>query len=248
MKHAPLGQNFLKNLYYVDMMIKSLDLKPYDNLVEIGAGEGAITLKLIKLLGEEKLCKVVTYEIDKTLSNKFLNISAKGFTILNESFLNSKFESLFSSYKVIGSIPYYITSPIIHNLLGVQNKPTKICLMVQYEIAQKLLSKAPKSTYWSYVTYNYSVKKIAKVESKYFNPKPKVDSAIVLFEKNKMDDNFEFDKYSWFLHKIYKYPRKKLRNYVNREALEASHIDGNYRSQNLTFQNIKDLWQNGLSP
>ena len=133
-----LGQNFLKNEKVADNMIVALNINKDDILVEIGGGKGALTEKLLN----KNFKHLYVYEIDtgligylKSISKGHSNVSIICESILNVDF--EKFEERGNTLKVIGSIPYYITSPIIHKILESENRPEKVVLLIQKEVSEK---------------------------------------------------------------------------------------------------------------
>jgi len=176
-----LGQHFLIDRNIANIIISSADLKKEDTVLEIGAGRGELTEYLCKI------CNVIAVEIDKNLYNilreKFQTFN--NIRIIQNDILKIKFEELkVNKVKVIGNIPYYITTPLIFKLI--ENKEyLDICLlMVQKEIAKRIVSKSGSKDYGvlSIMTQCYVEPKIIKIVSKNcFYPKPKVDSAIIKF-------------------------------------------------------------------
>lgn len=194
-----LGQNFLRDKKVLEKIITAADLKSDDFVIEIGPGEGVLTEELAKYAG-----KVVTVELDsnlvQVLRNKFSN--NKNVEIINADILKvnlsellphptSKNESPLSqiwerglggegNYKVIANIPYYITSPIIRLFLEADCPPSEMLLMVQKEVAERIVAKPGKMSILAVATQYYAESELLFTVSKNaFFPVPKVDSCVI---------------------------------------------------------------------
>ena len=236
--HRYLGQNFLIDRTIADQMVSALEIENGDEIVEIGSGFGIITEALLKKSKDKKV-KINAVEIDgrlyKNLVERFSGEERVEF--YNEDFL--KWFPQFSfqrELKIIGSIPYYITSPIIHQIIKVGRRPKIAVLLVQKEVAEKIKSTAPDSSYLSsFVQTFFDVQYLGKVPSRKFNPEPEVDGGILkLVRKEETDFPPDFiRKYEGFLHKAYSNPRKMLNKVFKKDELEKGKIDPHLRPQNL---------------
>jgi 16S rRNA (adenine1518-N6/adenine1519-N6)-dimethyltransferase len=194
-----LGQNFLTNYDVIDHIVDVADIE--DRVVlEIGPGEGVLTEALTRIAK-----KVVAVELDDrlvpVLEKKFSSFD--NVDIIHGDILHMNVMELVEkyakdeSYKVVANIPYYITAPIIRLFLELSVQPQEIILMVQKEVAQRLVAKpggmsllAVSAQYYADVEYLFSVPK------EDFDPVPKVDSAIIKLkiknEELKTDDAKNF--------------------------------------------------------
>lgn len=236
--HKELGQNFLTDKTVASDMISGLDLKKEDEIIEIGPGRGIVTRALIDT-SKNLNVKIHAVEIDKKLFNNLVDIfSGEGIIEFhNDDILNwlPKFSSQ-KDFKIIGSIPYYITSPIIHQIIKMKKMPKTSVLLIQKEVAEKIKSKVPDSSYMSsFVQTFFNVKYLGKVPSKKFYPEPKVDGGILKLERRDGDFSLDFiRKYEGFLHKAYSNPRKMLNKMFEKEELERGRINPSLRAQNLS--------------
>ena len=186
-----LGQNFLINEEIVNKIIESADLSKKDLVIEIGPGLGTLTSKLL-----EKAGKVIAIELDERMTsiledrfklyNNFelihgdiLKIDLQD--IINEN-LENKEENKIEEVKIVANLPYYITTPIIMKLLEEKLKISYITVMVQKEVAERLIAipgekKAGAITYSVY--YYSNARKITKVLRNSFMPEPNVDSEVI---------------------------------------------------------------------
>jgi len=176
-----LGQNFLKSEVALQAMVKTGEVNDNDIILEIGPGKGALTAKLL-----EKAKKVIAVEKDseliEILEEKFKDeIKNKKLILLNEDILN--FDSKNSKmlpYKIIANIPYNITGAILKKFLSCNNQPEIMVLLIQKEVADRIIARNDKESILSLSVKAYGIPKyIMKVNKRFFSPSPKVDSAII---------------------------------------------------------------------
>jgi len=181
-----LGQNFLKSQKALSSIVAAGDIKSSDIILEIGPGKGALTEKLLVLAS-----KVVVVEKDGELvlflKEKFKEQIKKGkLEILEKDILDFdpeilKFYNL--PYKIIANIPYYITGAIIRKFLESRYQPEKMVLLLQKEVAKRIVASNKKESILSISVKAYGKPiYIETVQKRYFSPEPKVDSAILLIE------------------------------------------------------------------
>lgn len=242
------GQNFLKSRKIAEKMVNLLEIQKGDTIVEIGVGNSNLLDIILKRFENDEI-KYIGYEIDDELFAG-LRVQNRNFKLLNENFLDTNLDDL-TDFKVIGSIPYNISSPIIHKLLKIKNRPSKIVLMVQKEFADKLLQKVPKANYFTYITLGYTIKKIENVKAEMFNPKPKVDSSIIVFTKNdfdistlnKQNQEFDFNKWEKFLHHFFRNQRKMLHKAFDKSLLQEIGIDPTLRPAQIPVDSVIALFR-----
>ena len=172
----------------------------------------------------------------------------KNVSVICESILDVNFENLKKegkNIKIIGSIPYYITSPIIHKLLESNFRAERIVLLIQKEVSEKILSRVPKANYWTNAILGYDASLIDIVKSFDFYPEPKVDSASILLVRNIPDEeivlSIGFLKWSKFLHHAFRSQRKMLNKAFPIDMLNALKIDPSLRPQDLTKDNLLSM-------
>jgi 16S rRNA (adenine1518-N6/adenine1519-N6)-dimethyltransferase len=214
-KQKKLGQVFLKDNTIIEKIIKAGEISSKDQILEIGPGKGILTKALVAtradIVAVEKDPKLVNF-----LKNKFRN--QLNLKIIQEDIRDflKKHEILSTEYKVISNIPYYLTSHLIQVLLESKNKPQEIVLMVQKEVAQRIISQPPRMNLLSLSTQFYAQSKIICYVSKTaFSPKPKVDSAIIKITPIKTKENINKKLIKQFFKTIkagFKQPRKLLIN------------------------------------
>lgn len=197
-----LGQNFLKTESILDLIVKESDIKDNETLLEIGPGEGALTSRLINIASSRKNSSVVCIEKDHrlipVLTDKYKNeIECGVLKVLEKDILefDTSITKGWGDYKLIANIPYYITGAILEKFLEAKHKPKLIIVMVQKEVANRVVCKDGKESILSLATKFYGDSKIIKVvKPGNFNPPPKVDSAIlkiITHEKYSTNKNLE---------------------------------------------------------
>jgi 16S rRNA (adenine1518-N6/adenine1519-N6)-dimethyltransferase len=209
-----LGQNFLKSVLALNKIVEAGEISKKDIILEIGPGKGILTEKLL-----EKAGCVIAVEKDRNLfqllQEKFSEQIEKGKLILLEEDI-LKIDPLLISplaggektpmtrgvggveYKIIANIPYNITGAILKKFLTEKNQPERMILMVQNEVAGRIMARDGKESILSISVKAYGdPKMVLKVPARYFSPVPDVDSAIIaiknisrrIFVENKIDEN-----------------------------------------------------------
>lgn len=183
-----LGQNFLKSKQALRDIINAGEVTEKDIVLEIGPGKGALTEELLAHAG-----KVIAIEKDRELisylEEKFhTEIATKKLLLIEDDILDFEFSTYnlsATTYKLIANIPYNITGAIIRKFLEEKKQPERMVLLVQKEVAERIVARPDRSgdrkeSILSISVKAYGVPKIiAKVPARYFSPAPKVDSAII---------------------------------------------------------------------
>jgi len=226
-----LGQNFLKSIPALNMMCEAGGVNSNDTILEIGPGKGALTTKLL-----EKAGKVIAIEKDNELfeflKEKFADeIENKKLELINGDILNFDITTYHLlpatyTYKIIANIPYNITGAILKNFLSSPEQPERMILLVQKEVAERIVARNNKESILSLSIKAYGIPKyIMKVSKRFFSPSPKVDSAIIAINnishknfKTKQEEDIFFELIkNGFAHK-----RKVLRK--NLESFRVERI------------------------
>lgn len=179
-----LGQHFLTSEAAVAKMVSSAQCTTPDVVLEIGPGKGVLTKALL-----DTGARVVAVELDDDLiadlCERFDDELKEGrLVIVHEDILKLSDEQLRdvvgNSYKVVANIPYYITNAIIEKFLSSSHQPTAMSLLIQKEVAERIVARNGKHSILSVSVQAYATPKIiSKVVAGSFNPPPKVDSAIL---------------------------------------------------------------------
>lgn len=172
------GQNFLHDLVLIGRIIDVINPKQGDNLIEIGPGQGALTFPLI-----ERCKKMTAIELDRDLV-KFLNltVSPEHLNVISQDVLTVDFTSFGEKLRIVGNLPYNISTPIMMHLLKAGLDVLDMHFMLQKEVVDRLAAESGTKQYGrlSVVTqYCCDVLPLFDVPPESFNPAPKVMSAIV---------------------------------------------------------------------
>ena len=185
-----LGQNFLVDKSVVKKVVDAADLKPEDIILEIGPGIGTLTQKLAdrvkKVIAVEKDPNMIAIlgETIKRLRNVDLiqtDIRRLKFQITNyKSQINSKIQ-IPKNYKIVGNLPFYLTAPVIRQLLErTDARRLYAVFVVQKEVGQRICAKPPRMSMLAVSVQVYAETKImGYIPKKSFWPQPKVDAAII---------------------------------------------------------------------
>lgn len=182
--HKPrkrFGQNFLQDQNIIGRLVTAINPKPSDNMVEIGPGQAALTTPLL-----EKIGKLHAVELDRDLIRLLENTMAdKGLNVHACDALKFDFSTLFvdeTPLRVVGNLPYNISTPLLFHLLTYEQRIQDMHFMLQLEVVDRLAAGPGSKTYGklSVVTQYYcQIDKLFNVPPGAFFPPPKVMSAIV---------------------------------------------------------------------
>ncbi len=218
-----LGQNFLKSESALREIINAGQILPSDFILEIGPGQGALTEKILET-GATVFAIEKDAELVPLLKEKFATyISSGKFSIIEEDILEFQTDELPEKYKLIANIPYYITGAIIRNFLETNRQPETMVLLVQKEVAERIVARDGKESILSISVKAYCEPKFIKtVLAGSFVPAPKVDSAIVLFEniskKNFAENNLSESKFFEIVKEGFSHKRKLLKKNLQEVA------------------------------
>ncbi|MBQ0017001.1 MAG: ribosomal RNA small subunit methyltransferase A [Clostridiales bacterium] len=187
------GQNFITDTNLLKAIVDDAKVCKNDEVLEIGTGAGTLTKELAK-----NASKVLTLEIDRTLkpilTENFkdydnIELCFADFMMVGNQEVNNHFEMPF---KVVANLPYYITTPIIFKLIKEKYNVYSITIMVQKEVAERLVAKHGTKEYGAISARLQAVADVnitRIVSKKMFTPMPSVDSAVVNIElkRNKFD-------------------------------------------------------------
>ena len=183
-----LGQHWLKNREILNEIAELAsggvdEASAYDfsektevgTCLEIGPGLGTLTSSLLK-----RFNKVIAVEFDARLAENLpKSFPGKNLEVFNEDILKFDFSTIKEPYVVAGNIPYYITSPIIEKLLTVNNLPQRIVLLIQKEVAERIVDE--KESILSLFVKNRAGAFLGpEVKREEFTPPPKVDSRVIV--------------------------------------------------------------------
>ena len=210
-----LGQHFLVDEQVLSRLISAVALTPGDTVIEVGPGLGILTRELAK--GADR---VIAVEIDTTMAVALREalVPLRNVSIINADILESNPASLLgieTTYKVVGTLPYYIATAVIRHFLEAQIKPISIVVTVQKEVAQAIAAPPGKMSLLSVSVQLYGRPTIVDyITPQSFYPPPKVDSAIVRVDVYERPLVTIADEATFFsvVRGGFSAPRKQLRN------------------------------------
>ena len=245
-----LGQHFLNSEGVVSDIVSAASISKTDTIVEIGPGRGVLTEKLLIsakcVVAIEKDSRLVFF-----LQEKFAKDIKRGrFVLINEDILKfnlSNHKVLATGYKLVANIPYYITGKILRLFLGNDSRPQKMVLLVQKEVANRIVADDQKESMLSMGVKTYGTPLfIREVSASCFTPQPKVDSAVLAIENISGIVFSEINKDVFFniLKTGFSQKRKQLKNNLlkikNEEkivvAFSVCNIPKNTRAEDLTMK------------
>jgi 16S rRNA (adenine1518-N6/adenine1519-N6)-dimethyltransferase len=243
-----LGQNFLIDPRAVDRIIESSELTKADTVVEVGAGTGVLTEPLAKTAG-----KVIGVEIDKRLCQILKEELGKydNLKIICEDINRFCFEKRFNrsqSVKIVGNLPYKITSSFLLNLA--RKEWIKFMVVtVQREVAERLLARPGdkrRGTLTVLMNYYTTINRIIDVPPQAFIPSPKVGSTLIRIDRKKNHGVKNEDRFMSLVKGAFRSRRKMLVNALSKELgkektlvkerLNRIGIDGKRRAEDLTVE------------
>lgn len=256
-----LGQNFLIDGETIQAIIKNADIKSDDTIIEIGPGVGFLTEQLVKHAKQ-----VIAIELDEEAIKVLEKLEAPNLKIIHADILKTDLSELCDgNIKVVANIPYYITSPIIAHLLGEiddlnnknRNKITEIILMVQEEVARRMVAdeNSPAKQYGLLTILSQfwaDVEIFRLVGRKSFYPAPKVNSALLKLKVRK-SPLLELTDYKYFRKTVkagFAQRRKNIKNCLLNggfskdavlSALRDLNIDENTRGEKLSIKTFGQI-------
>ena len=258
-----LGQNFLINNEVVENIVNSSDISKEDMVIEIGPGLGTLTKYLLEKAGKV-LCVELDTKMIKILQDRFSlydNFELINEDILkvnlNEIIMENKKDGKIKNVKIVANLPYYITTPIIMKLLEEKLDIKSITVMIQKEVADRLIeTPGGKNTgAITHTVYYYcESEKIMEVPNSSFIPEPEVTSEVIKLNlRDKPAVDIENTKVMFMIIKsAFMQRRKTLLNaltntkvFINKEEgiqiLKELNLDENVRAEKLSIQDFANI-------
>jgi 16S rRNA (adenine1518-N6/adenine1519-N6)-dimethyltransferase len=243
-----MSQNFLADPEVLEAILAAADPRPGRRILEIGPGLGLLTAGLL-----DAGAVVTAVELDRGLAaflrDRFrAELDEGALRLVEGDALDQDLTRLVGPpYDVVANLPYHITSPILHALLGTAPRPERAVLMVQREVADRIAAPPGKMSYLSvFVQYHARVRIAFGVPAGAFEPEPAVESAVIVVEPYDADDRLDADTEDglWRLvQAAFRERRKMIHNVLARQlpidagrvsaALAAVGIEPDRRPQTL---------------
>ncbi|MEP7212402.1 MAG: 16S rRNA (adenine(1518)-N(6)/adenine(1519)-N(6))-dimethyltransferase RsmA [Acidobacteriota bacterium] len=237
-----LGQNFLEDQRYVDLIIEHVRPAAGETIVEIGPGRGAITEKLL-----ESGAKVIAIELDRELAPMLRDKFAGDLTVFEADALTVDFRELpgvdDKPMRLVANLPYNISTAILQRLIEFRDRFSDMTLMFQLEVVDRITA-APGSSDRGFLTVlveSYlDSRKLFDIPPSAFRPAPKVNSAVVEL-KPKAGQGPPIPEFRKLVSAAFAQKRKTILNNLkpvrpeSRELIEAAGIDPLRRAETLTL-------------
>lgn len=257
-RHA-LSQNFLADPDVLEAILSEAGAGPGDRVLEVGPGLGILTEALVAggaavtaVELDWRLAALVRKRLHEAVERGERDpLAAGSLTLIEGDALDQDLPSLVQPpYRVVANLPYHITSPILHRLLGAPPRPRRMVLMVQWEVAERIAAPPGRMSYLSvFVQYHADVRIAMRVPGDAFEPAPSVESAVIVLEPRTADAAATIPRVAdedalWAVVQAgFRERRKMIRNVLSRQlrigqprvdaALDAVGITGDRRPQTL---------------
>lgn len=251
MAKKSLGQHWLNDRLALESIIEAAELDSDDTVLEIGPGLGSLTRKLVKRAGS-----VVAVELDPELAKRLrTEIAAENLEIIEADILAFDISQLPKDFKVVANIPYYLTSHLLRVLTESSNAPSKMVLLVQKEVAERIAAEPGRMNLLAVsAQLHYQPKLGEVVHAELFDPPPKVDSQVIILGRRPQPLFTELDNQKYFrlVKAGFSEKRKKLRSSLSGglgidkveadQLLKAANIKPDVRAQELSLEQWHELY------
>ena len=247
--HRPrrrFGQNFLSDRNIVRRIVAAIDPQPDDTIVEIGPGRGALTFELL-----ERVQRLELIEIDRDLAAALQSqLDMDRVTIHVADALKFDFAASGSMQRVVGNLPYNISSPLLFRLLSYADRIIDIHVMLQREVVERMVAKPGSSEYSRLsvmLSYRFEIQRLFRVPASAFWPQPKVESAFACLRPRPAARLRARDEalFARLVSLAFGQRRKTLRNALapmaTAEVLTAAGIDPRTRGETLSVEQFVTL-------
>jgi 16S rRNA (adenine1518-N6/adenine1519-N6)-dimethyltransferase len=241
MSHVPrkrFGQHFLHDPYVLSRIVGAIAPAPGDVLVEIGPGEGALTRPLL-----ERVPHMAAIEIDRDLAAALsAEFSPERLTVIVADALDYDFGGLAEGLRVVGNLPYNVSTPLLFHLAGFAGRVRDMHFMLQLEVVERMAASHSTPEYGRLsvmLQRRFNVQKLFRVPPGAFRPPPKVESAVVRLVPRPQAEIEPVDEtlFGRVVMRAFAARRKTLRNalasLIDAPGLERLGIDPRLRPENL---------------
>jgi 16S rRNA (adenine1518-N6/adenine1519-N6)-dimethyltransferase len=235
MAKKSLGQHFLRNKSAIRAIVAALDPQSGETIVEIGPGHGELTAEL-RIANCES--RIVAIEKDEELCEKLNDLKIENLTLIRDDALTAlpklidnpqsprsgSGRAAIRNYKIVGSIPYYITGHLLRIIseLPEERKPKRCVFAVQREVAERIVAKPPRmNRLAASVAYWTDAKIVMSLARQDFTPPPKVASAIILLNRKARPAFPDANHYYAAVRALFSQPRKIILNNLIHRPEEA---------------------------
>ena len=246
MKHIAkkkFGQNFLKDTSIINAIIQSINPLPDDLLIEIGPGLGALTKPLL-----EKTNHLLAIEVDRDIVAWMENeYSKKNITVFNEDILNFNFDQFDQKVRIVGNLPYNISTPILFKCIDNITNIKDLHFMLQKEVVDRMIAVPSSSEYGRLsvmLQYYFVMEHLVHVPKESFDPEPKVESSFVRlipYEEYPFIAN-NIEQFGRIVKEAFSQRRKTIRNtlksFISENDFQKIDINPQLRAENLAVSDF----------
>ena len=247
--HRPrkrFGQNFLVDRSVIDRIVRSIDPQPLDRMIEIGPGHGALTRALL-----DRLPQLDVIEIDRDLAAELVREhDPQRLHVHVGDALKFDFATMGKRLRVVGNLPYNISSPLLFHLLGYADAIVDIHVMLQKEVVDRMVAKPGSADYGRLTVMlgqRFEIERLLRVPAGAFRPQPKVESAFARLRPRAVSP-WHLDDSELFARVVtlaFGQRRKTLRNalapLVDESVLQSAGIDPQARGETLSIGEFATL-------
>ncbi len=242
------GQHFLKEQWVLDEIFNRVKVDQNSSVFEIGGGAGFLTRTILA----QPVARLWVFEIDSEWADYLARqIKDARLKILVQNILDFNFRELAADqpWVLLANLPYQVTFPILYLLQANRDLLKEGVIMVQEEVAQKLLKKSGRDYGYTslYFQYYFELELLAKIPPTAFEPPPKVYSRLLYFKPRanliKIPDELNFWK---FIKLCFKFPRRTLRNNLAQTHYNLSKLTPELlilRAQQLSIAELLGIWE-----
>lgn len=239
-----LGQHFLHDARILEQIVSFIAPQPSDHLVEIGPGDGALTTKLLGLVNSMDVIEIdreIIPSLEKNCENQG-NLS-----VHRTDALQMNFGQLVSPFRLVGNLPYNISTPLLFRTIDNINLITDLHFMLQKEVAARIVAVPGTKIYGRLsvmLQYYYEVKLLLHVAPQAFFPPPKVNSAFIRLTPRKCHSVTAQDEklFSDIVRAAFNQRRKmiinSLKQHITAAQLEQAGIDPRSRPEQLPAEDF----------
>ena len=239
------GQNFLHDRHWIERIAKAVNATEGDDIVEIGPGQAALTRELIAGAG-----KVRAVEIDRDLAAWLKETFPESLSLIEADALTLDWTQVAKNdnLRVVGNLPYNISSPLLFKLLEAADHVKDQHFMLQKEVVDRMVAQHGSKTYGRLsvmLQWRYRMQKLFDVPPGAFNPPPKVMSSVVrMIPKAKEEvPSVDFELFSSVVANAFSQRRKTIRNalsaLLSAEEIAACDVDPGTRAEAVSYTHLR---------
>lgn len=237
-----LGQNFLKDIFYLDKIITSSQINKTKNVVEIGPGDGALTELILQ---NSKHLKA--FELDNRfcefLKKKYIS---SDFEVFNKNFLDLDLADIFINENIImGNLPYNVSSQIIIKIIESNLKYQHCIFLIQKELANRFIKSSKSSKLSIQSQFFCDVEPLFDIPPEAFDPAPKVNSTVIKITPHKQYKKYipSYSNFKKVLTICFANPRKKISTALKNLNVDSSkfNFDLNSRAEELEINDYFEI-------